>query len=364
MNGVNKIEPDEILPPGSSQFSPGGSPSASTALTTGNAAVLQIVDLVINGLNSPHSKRIYSTALFEFLEWFEAQGKPGLSKATIQAFKQHLQGKKLAPSTINLKLCAVRKLIQEISDNGLIDPLMAANITKVKGIRSAGVRTGNWLSREEAQDLINAPDLSTLKGLRDRAILAVLIGCGLRRSEASRLSNHHIQQREGRWAMVDLVGKGSRVRTVPMPPWTKVCLDAWNEALKLEIGPYPASERIFRAINKSDKLAGVRKATGYLHSDGYMSDQAIADVVRFYADRLGFTNLAAHDLRRTFAKLARKGGAEIDQIQLSLGHASIQTTERYLGTDQDLADAPADRLGIELKRQPAPLRRPRKKPAK
>lgn len=318
-------------------------------LSGANPAILHIVDLVVNSLNSAHSKRVYSTALFEFLNCYEAQGKPGLNKAVVQAFKSELQSRGLAPSTINLKLCAVRKLILEISDNGLLDPLMAANIAKVKGVRTSGVRTGNWLSREQAQHLINTPDISTFKGLRDRAVLAVMIGCGLRRSEAAKLTYAHVQQREGRWAVVDLVGKGKRVRTVPMPPWAKVALDAWRKALEARLGPVAPTERVFRAVNKADKLSGVRKSSQYQRSDGYMSDQAIADVVGTYADILGYDNLAAHDLRRTFAKLARKGGSEIDQIQLSLGHASIQTTERYLGTEQDLGDAPADRLGIELK---------------
>lgn len=350
MNNVNNNETNEIIPgPNHNESMAKGLSSSAPSPQTNIAAMLSIIDLVINGLNSPHSKRVYSTALFEFLAWYEEQNKPGLSKATVQAYKSYLSSKSLAPSTINLKLSAIRKLIVEISDNGLMDPLLAANLTRVKGVRTSGVRTGNWLSREEAQDLINAPDLTTLKGLRDRAILAILIGCGLRRSEAAKLCGNHIQQREGRWAVVNLVGKGNRVRTVPMPSWTKVCLNAWEHALRAEIGTYFASEPIFRAINKADKLAGVRKATDYQHSDGYMSDQAIADVVRYYAQKLAFPELAAHDLRRTFAKLARKGGAEIDQIQLSLGHASVQTTERYLGTQQDLNDAPADRLGIELK---------------
>ena len=75
-----------------------------------------------------------------------------------------------------------------------------------------------------------------------------------------------------------------------------------------------------------------------------MSDQAVADVVRQYTDE----TLAAHDLRRTWAKLAHKGGAGLDQIQLSLGHGSIRTTERYLGVEQDLTNAPCDRLGLNL----------------
>lgn len=322
----------------------------SSVLKSNNIAILQIVDLVINGLTSEHSRRVYSTALFEFLTWYDEKGKPGLNKATIQAYKSRLQSRNLAPSTINLKLSAVRKLIQEISDNGLMDPLLAATITKVRGIKSSGVRTGNWLTREQAQALINAPNIMTFKGMRDRAVLAIMVGCGLRRSEVSRLTYAHIQQREGRWAVVDLVGKGKRVRTVPMPPWTKVAIDAWVRQLEARVGRFTQDQRVFRAINKGDKLTGVRKASDFSRSDGFMSDQAIADVVKTYCDQLGYDSVAAHDLRRTFAKLARKGGAEIDQIQLSLGHASIQTTERYLGTQQDMNDAPADRLGIELEK--------------
>ena len=81
--------------------------------------------------------------------------------------------------------------------------------------------------------------------------------------------------------------------------------------------------------------------------DSGVTAQAIFDVVRTYAAQLGL-NVRPHDLRRTFAKLAHKGNASIDQIQLSLGHVSIQTTERYLGVDQDLHSAPCDALGLRL----------------
>ena len=80
-----------------------------------------------------------------------------------------------------------------------------------------------------------------------------------------------------------------------------------------------------------------------------MSADAIADVVATYAGPLGW-DLAPHDLRRTFAKLARGGHAPLEQIQLALGHQSIQTTQRYLGSELDLADAACDRLGIRLER--------------
>jgi site-specific recombinase XerD len=123
---------------------------------------------------------------------------------------------------------AVRKLAVEAADNGLLAPELANGITRVKGVASKGVRLGNWLSLKQAQALLNAPDTSTTKRLRDRAIIAVLLGCGLRRSEVAALMLKHIQQRDGRWCIVDLVGKHGRVRTVPMPVWVKVAIDAWT----------------------------------------------------------------------------------------------------------------------------------------
>ena len=95
----------------------------------------------------------------------------------------------------------------------------------MKSAKSIGVRTGNWLSLRQAQALLNAPDITTMKGLRDRAIIAVLLGCGLLRSEVAALTMSHIQQRDGRWCIVDLHGKHRRVRTVPMPTWVKVAID-------------------------------------------------------------------------------------------------------------------------------------------
>ena len=282
-------------------------------------------------MTSEHSRRAYDRALVDFLDWHAGQGRPPLSKALVQRYKVKLQGDGLAPSTVNLRLSAIRKLAREAADNGLIDPLLANGIKAVKGIKSAGVRSGNWLTREQAQTLLNAPDIDSIKGLRDRAILAVLIGCGLRRSEAAALTFDHVAQREGRWVVVDLVGKGNRTRTVPMPSWAKAAIDEWTEAADFTEG------RIFRRIHKG----------GFVNGDS-MTPQAVADVVREYAKRCGFEELAAHDLRRTFAKLAHKGGAGLDQIQLSLGHASIKTTERYLGVEQDLVSAPCDVLGLRL----------------
>ena len=287
--------------------------------------------LVIDGLNSPHSKTMYALAIDDFIAWYQAQGKPGLTKAAVNAYKAHLQqNTDYAPSTINQRLSAIRKLAREAADNELISEPQANGIGKVKGIPARGVRTGNWLTLDQAQRLINAPDITRLKGLRDRAILAVMIGAGLRRSEIVKLQLEDLQQRDGRWVLPDLMGKGGRVRTIPLPNWAKQAIDEWITAAALTNG------HVFRPINKGDNLSG-----------DYMSSQAVQNIVKEYADYLGYS-LSAHDLRRTFAQLARKANAPIDQIQLTLGHASVQTTERSLGTKQDLTSAPCDLINIKL----------------
>jgi site-specific recombinase XerD len=295
------------------------------------ADMLRIAELVEDSLTSDNSKRAYSKAILGFLGWYVAQGKPGLNKAVAQRYRAVLQARHLSPSTINLSISAIRKLAQEAADNGLIDQAAASGIGKVKGVKSVGVRSGNWLVREQAQRLLLSPNTKTLKGLRDRAILAVMVGGGLRRSEVAGLTFDHIQQRDARWVIVDLVGKGNRVRTVPIPTWAKLAIDEWASAAGLSSGA------VLRSIRKGGRRVG----------DSRITDQAIHDVVKDYGKRIG-VDLAAHDLRRTYAKLARKGGSELTQIQLSLGHANVRTTQVYVGEDQDLTDAPCDHLGLKL----------------
>ncbi len=186
--------------------------------------------LVLDSVSSPITKRVYNLGLDEFFAWFGQEPRPGFTKATVSAWRVALEARGLGAVSINVRITAVRKLAVEAADNGLLAPELANGITRVKGVASKGVRLGNWLSLEQAQALLNAPDIATMKGMRDRAIIAVLLGCGLRRSEVAALTLKHIQQRDGRWCIVDLVGKHGRVRTVPMPTWVKVAIDAWTAA--------------------------------------------------------------------------------------------------------------------------------------
>lgn len=305
--------------------------TAATALTTNRPhALTAIVQMVTDSVTSEHTKRAYGRALVDFVGWHGETGRAGLDKATVNAYVAHLRAAGVSASSINQRLVAIRKLAREAADNGLIDQSTAGAIARAEGVRSEGKRLGNWLSKEDAQRLLDAPDVSTVKGLRDRALLAVLLGCGLRREECAALAVEHLQQREGRWVIVDLVGKRNKVRSVPMPSWAKYAVDAWLLAASVTAGP------VFRPVNKGGRVG-----------DGGMTAQAVYNAVNEYAAALGLT-VHPHDLRRTFAKLAHKGSAPLEQIQLSLGHSSVQTTERYLGVRQDLQSAPCDVLGLRV----------------
>src|SRR3954447_13735900 len=143
-----------------------------------------LVALVLNAVQSPHTKAAYEKALTDFLSWCrtEATGSP-FNKALVQGWVQKLREQGLSSSTINQRLSAVRKLATEGVDNGYLTADIAQAIHRVKGVKQSGTRTGNWLNLQQAEQLVNAPDTETLKGQRDRAILALLIGAGLRRSE-------------------------------------------------------------------------------------------------------------------------------------------------------------------------------------
>jgi site-specific recombinase XerC len=188
---------------------------------------------VLDSLRSPESKRGYRHAIDEFIEWYCSEPRLSFNKVVVTRFRITLENRGLAAGTINGRLAAVRRLAYEAADAGLLSPELAAGVRHVKGVKKLGARLGNWLTAEEARRFWQAPDSSTLKGKRDRAILAVLLGCGLRRRELADLEFTHLQQREEHWAIVDLVGKGGHIRTVPMPDWVRATLDGWIGAAEL-----------------------------------------------------------------------------------------------------------------------------------
>src|SRR5467141_5311744 len=107
-----------------------------------------------------------------------------LNRIVVLRYRSHLESRQLAPGTVNLRLGAVRRLAYEAADCGLLSADLAARIRRVEGVKKLGVRLGNWLTAEQGHALWQAPDHQRLKGKRDRALLALLLACGLRRHEA------------------------------------------------------------------------------------------------------------------------------------------------------------------------------------
>jgi site-specific recombinase XerD len=285
---------------------------------------------VLGSLRSPESQRGYRDSIDEFIGWYCSEPRLSFNKTVVTRYRIHLESRQLAPSTINVRLAAVRRLAYEAANSGLLSPELAAGIQRVKGAKKLGVRLGNWLTAEEARRLWQSPGTETLKGKRDRAVLAVLLGCGLRRRELAELTLDLLPRREDHWAIVDLVGKGGHIRTVPVPDWVKQILDDWLLAAGIVTG------RVFRCVCRAGKAWG----------DG-MTENVVWDVVKEYAAKLNLPNFAPHDLRRSCARLCHAAGGEMEQIQFLLGHVSVQTTETYLGCEQRLRGAVNDRIGIE-----------------
>ncbi len=202
---------------------------------------------VLNSLRSPESQRGYRHSIEEFIAWYCSEPRLSFNKTVVTRYRIHLETRQLAPGTINVRLAAVRRLAYEAADAGLLSPELAAGIRRVKGARKLGVRLGNWLTAEEARGLWQSPGTGTLKGKRDTALLAILLGCGLRPRELAELTIDLLQRREDRWAIVDLVGKGGHIRTVPVPDWVKRILDDWLLAAGIVAG------RVFRCVCRAGK---------------------------------------------------------------------------------------------------------------
>ena len=169
----------------------------------GAKSILRLPDLeaaksaVLNSLSCPDAQRGYRHAIDEFVEWYCSEPRLSFSKTVVLRYRMHLETRNLAPGTINLRLGAVRRLAYEAADCGLLSADLAAGIRRVKGVKKLGVRLGNWLTAEQGQALWQAPNQEQMKGKRDRALLALLLACGLRRHELASLTVGHLQQREG-----------------------------------------------------------------------------------------------------------------------------------------------------------------------
>lgn len=292
--------------------------------------VHDLVEAIVRDLDSVHTRQAYAREITGFITWLD--GRP-VSRETCSLFRQHQRDAGRGDTSVNLSLSAIRKFAKAAADHGHITLIEAEQICRVPNIKLPGRVSGNWLTKEEAEKLLHSPPC-TLKGIRDRAILALLIGCGLRRSEVATLTLEHIQQREGRWTIVDMVGKGNKRRTIAMVSWCKAIIDCWTRTAGIYSGVI-----VRRCQHGKD---------GKTVFPERLTTTGIWRAVELYSSASIGRHVAPHDLRRTFAKLARNNGADLEQIQIALGHNSLETTQIYLGTKINFQKSPGDMLGLEI----------------
>lgn len=288
-----------------------------------------LIPAVLTAVESPNTKSVYGSALKRFFAWFAEDVRPdGFGRATIMQYRDHLLSQHLSSSTVNLQLSAIKKLADEAASNGWLDAVTAYSISKVKGLPIRRTRTGRWLTVEQARELLSVTHADTLIGLRDCALLWLLVGCGLRISEALAVTVEQIEERQSRIVLRDVVGKGNRVRVVPVPTNGYAALYEYLTRAGITSGC------ILRNVNYMGVAHGSR-----------MTRSGATQRVYVCAKAAGI-KLSCHDLRRTFGGLAKRGGAPVSEIQRSYGHASSDTTDKYLSDVIDLEVAPCDVTGL------------------
>lgn len=277
----------------------------------------RLVALATDSVQADNTRRAYSSALRGYLGWWEANGRPALTREAVHAFRTALQRAGGKAGRINQALAALTKLAAEAEACGAISYATFASIQNVERVRQSGGPTGNWLSEERMMELLNKPAADgSLRGLRDRAMLALLVGSSMRRAELARCQVEQFVQRDERWVICNLTCKGNKLRTIPLHDFTANAVNAWLSVANITSGP------LLRVIEKGDTLM-----------DRGLTASGIYYIL---TERYAEFEVAPHDLRRTAATAMRRNGASLEAVSAQLGHSNIGTTARYLKKSESL----------------------------
>ena len=267
-------------------------------------------------LNNKATRRAYENALADFMRFTgikQAEEFRAVTRAHVIAWRDDLLQRTLSGMTIRHRLAALSSLFEYLWDKN------AVTHNPVKGVKRPVVESYEGktpaLGDHQARALLDAPNGASLKGKRDRTILATLLYHALRREELCKLTLKDFKHERRGVAHLKVSGKGSKTRYVPLHPAASGLVLDYLEAdgRSLDVaGP------LFRAI-RSNRADGVQKA---------ITADAIYKIVRAYSGALGF-KIGAHALRATAATNALDHQADIAKVQEWLGHANIATTRIY-----------------------------------
>lgn len=285
-----------------------------------------------------NSRRAYRSRLSAFMDWRSHQDA---SLALVTHLKQYVgylrDQRNLSPRSVQAHINTIKGMLKTAA---ALEPTLAAGLPQLQLVKAPVVRgelQGKRLNQSQAKALLTSPGTDTAKGLRDSAILGLLLTLGLRRSEICNLTWGHLTQIEGHNVIANLKGKHGRVRTLKVPVWLWRALMKWGEVSGCDTAD--PSRRIFVPITKDAHVLRLREG---------LTPHAIYKMLNYYTSLAGLPEVKPHDLRRTAALLARRGGATIEQVQLMLGHASPQTTSNYIGETLNLDDNAVDYNPLRL----------------
>lgn len=288
-----------------------------------------ITRLIHNAPLAETTKRKYTAAITKYLD-------TGASLADADALTEHAQS--LTESGRAFLKAAIRLWGEEVTNQakaGATPENVAAvqatvyriealnGIIKVK--QSKGSKAHTWLTQSEVKRLLGTCNLATVQGKRDRLILGLLTGAGLRRDELTGLTFDDviIQPVLGQVRTVlNVRGKGAKDRIVPINDRLAGALAEWRGMLEGGL--------VARSVSKGGAIGESISAVGIFH------------IVRAAGEAIDKPDLAPHDLRRTYAQLGFEAGVPITQISTLLGHANVATTQRYLNLDLDLETTVSD----------------------
>jgi integrase len=291
---------------------------------------------VLNTLASAHSQRSYKYAIERFIAWYCDEPRLAFNRSLVMRYRSFLESLSLSAATINLHLSAIRRLADESAESGWLSPELVTGIRRVKGVKRLGRKIGNWLTGTQAQELLNAVSQNTLRGRRrDGAMLGLLLGCGLRRSEVVGLRLDQLQLRESHWAIVDLEGKGGRIRTVPVPNWCKGLVDVWLRHSGVNDG------KVFRRVLKN----GTRQDAG-------VTANVVWYAVKRCAKQAGIGNLAPH----IFVAAARASAMDVEANSNRFSFCSAMLRCKRRNDTSDANRSLKKRLMIDLSSQSHTMR--------
>ena len=286
-------------------------------------------------LNSPRSRQTMASFLNTVARILGARDLTDCSWAALRrhhvlALTEMLRDTDMAVATINTYLSALRGVAHEAWMLKLMSVEDYQHIRAVRSVRGSTLPRGRALSREEIRNLFGACDADrSSKGVRDAALLGIILGCGLRRSEAVALSYGDILPGD---RALKVLGKGSKERLAYVPPGAWQRLELWVDQVRGE-----AAGPLFTRIRRHDCLTEER-----------LTDQAVYHILQVRQNEAGLERCAPHDLRRTFATVLLDNGEDLITVKDAMGHASVTTTQKYDRRGEEKLRKARDRLGIDL----------------